>query len=115
MILTVIVLFFFVLVNFKDNAIYPVLFLDYLFQVFGNQSEDINPVARFVLLSATSICLAYINWRGLPMVGKMSVGICLVAMSPFLILVMVGSFKCEPSRWFKMPTRDLRTIVEGEF
>jgi hypothetical protein len=47
------------------------------------------------------------------MVGKMSVGICLVAMSPFLILVLVGSFKCDPSRWLMMPTRDIHNIVEG--
>ncbi|KAG7348063.1 ethanolamine transporter [Nitzschia inconspicua] len=96
-----------------DNAIYPVLFLDYLFQVFGNDSQEINPVVRFVLLSATSITLAYINWRGLPMVGKMSVGICLLAMSPFVILVVFGAFKCNPSRWFKMPSRNIRAIVEG--
>lgn len=49
------------------------------------------------------------------MVGQMSVGICLVAMSPFVILVLVGSFKCDPSRWLKMPTRDMHNIVESKF
>jgi amino acid transporter len=96
-----------------DNAIYPVLFLDYLFAVSGQDSEDVNPVLRFCLLSATSVLLAYINWRGLPMVGKMSVGICMLAMSPFLILVLVGSFKCDPSRWLKMPSRDVHKIIQG--
>ena len=96
-----------------DNAIYPVLFLDYLFAVSGQDSEAVNPILRFCLLSATSILLAYINWRGLPMVGKMSVGICMLAMSPFLILVIVGSFKCDPSRWLKMPSRDVHKIIEG--
>lgn len=100
---------------FLDNAIYPVLFLDYLFQVFGNQSDDINPVLRFCLLSGTTILLAYINWKGLPVVGKMSVGICVVALSPFLVLVIVGAFKCDPSRWLMLPTRDVHKIIQGEF
>jgi len=96
-----------------DNAIYPVLFLDYLVRVIGTESSEMNPVTRFCLLSGTSILLAYINWRGLPVVGKMSVGICLLAMSPFLILVLVGSFKVDPSRWFKMPIEDTEKLVDG--
>jgi hypothetical protein len=120
-----------------DNAIYPVLFLDYLMQVFGNEAETIHPVFRFCVLSGTSIVLAYINWRGLPMVGKMSgkqyfvsasfyclhtssqcifsVGICLVAMSPFVILAVVGAFKVDPARWLTLPVKDTGKIVDGRF
>jgi amino acid transporter len=96
-----------------DNAIYPVLFLDYLLQVSGTDSDSVNPALRFSLLSVTSICLAYINWRGLPAVGKMSVTICLLAMSPFIILIIVGSFKIDPSRWLQRPIADTEAIENG--
>ena len=98
-----------------DNAIYPVLFLDYLLQVFGNddESEAINPASRFVLLSATTIFLAYVNWRGLHLIGKMSVFICLIAMSPFVILVVVGSFKVDTSRWFILPNSDTDETIDS--
>lgn len=90
-----------------DNALYPVLFMDYLLQALhphSSESGDMNPIVRFFLLAAMSIVLGYINWLGLPLVGKMSVSICLVAMSPFIILILVGSFKIDPSRWFELPS-----------
>jgi amino acid transporter len=105
-----------------DNAIYPVLFLDYVLQAFWSHSNsgddddpgDMHPVWRMMLLSTVSIGLAYVNWLGLPLVGKMSVSICMVAMSPFIILTLVGSFKVDPSRWFQMPDQN-RTAVESMF
>ena len=102
----------------KDNAIYPVLFLDYLVQVVKNNDNDsaddsqlISPGLRFCLLSGTTIILAYVNWRGLAVVGKMSVLICVIAMSPFVVLIVVGSFKVDPSRWWKLPTNAIEELV----
>lgn len=43
---------------------------------------------------------------GLPLVGQMSVSIGLIAMSPFFILILVGCFKLDPSRWFELPNGD---------
>jgi amino acid transporter len=63
-----------------DNAIYPVLFLDYVLEVVQPNGEAMNPVLRFLLLSSISIGLGYVNWLGLPLVGQMSVAICCVAM-----------------------------------
>jgi amino acid transporter len=88
-----------------DNAIYPVLFSDYVLAM-QSDSEEVNPVSRFLLLSGTSLALGYINWLGLPLVGAMSVWICIVAMSPFLIMTVVGAFQIEPSRWLELPQRD---------
>ena len=94
-----------------DNAIYPVLFLDYLMVQVLSTEEDSdhhvlvrNPLARFVFLAATSVGLAYVNWLGLPVVGRMSVVICCIAMSPFVILTVVGAFQVDPSRWFELPS-----------
>jgi amino acid transporter len=104
-----------------DNAIYPVLFLDYVWQgwmgsVTDGQdnntlvSSNPHPILRFVLLAAMSILLAYINWLGLNVVGNMSVIICLVAMSPFIIMSVVGAFQVDHERWFRGPTEDLSVI-----
>lgn len=86
-----------------DNAIYPVLFLDYLLSAMSKGQDDVNPTVRFCFLALTSVLLGYINWKGLPLVGKMSTWICLVAMSPFLIMMLVGGPKVDPKRWFYLP------------
>jgi amino acid transporter len=93
-----------------DNAIYPVLFMDYLLQAVtanGNAEDDnpaISKLQRFVLLATISILLGYINWRGLAVVGKLSVTICCVAMSPFILLIIIGLPKIDPTRWLELPT-----------
>jgi amino acid transporter len=90
-----------------DNAIYPVLFLDYLLQVLGNTSDGqpitINPILRFVGLGVTSIALSYINWLGLDIVGQMSVTICVIAMSPFVLMTLIGAFQIDFSKLFEFP------------
>lgn len=104
-----------------DNAIYPVLFLDYVVEVLqpvdpnapDEQGGVRHPIVRFCLLSSLSISLAYVNWLGLDLVGKMAILICFVAMSPFMILTVVGAFKVDPSRWFQMPM-DADTITVAE-
>jgi amino acid transporter len=97
-----------------DNAIYPVLFLDYLLQSTHTDIDQISPIIRFCFLSITSVLLGYVNWRGLPLVGKMSVWICLLAMSPFIILILVGSSQVDTNRWFEFPNNsDFDTAEEA--
>ena len=93
-----------------DNAIYPALFLEYVVQAFSadddhddDDDDVLNPVVRFLLLSGTSILLAYINWLGLDLVSNVSLIICSVAMSPFIILCVVGAFQVDPRQWLKLP------------
>jgi amino acid transporter len=69
-----------------------------------------HPILRFLMLAVISIVLSFVNWLGLPLVGKMSVSICFVAMSPFMILTIVGAWKVQPSRWLQMPTSNLTAI-----
>lgn len=95
-----------------DNAIYPVLFLDYLLSAMHMGQDEVNPVLRFCFLSITSMMLGYINWKGLPLVGKMSTWICLVAMSPFLVMILVGGFRVDTSRWFSLPNDAETTAAE---
>lgn len=87
-----------------DNAIYPVLFLDYLVTTVG--TDAIDDEIRFLFLACTSAALGLVNWRGLPVVGKLSIWICFLAMSPFLVLVVIGSFQVDPKRWFQLANDD---------
>ena len=85
-----------------DNAIYPVLFLDYVVQLVPREG-DIDPVIRFFALSITCLFLAYINWRGLAVVGDMSITICAMSMLPFIIFCIIGAGKVDSSKWFERP------------
>lgn len=95
-----------------DNAIYPVLFLDYLLQVVKTDQEDLHPFLRFLALSGTAVLLAYINWLGLSVAANMSIVICAIAMSPFLILTLVGAFQVDPQRWLELPDHNTTAIQE---
>jgi amino acid transporter len=88
-----------------DNAIYPVLFLDYAVSSGGTAAMD--PWTRFVTLTAICVSLTYINYRGLNVVGNMSLTICALSMSPFVVFCIVGMFKVDPSRWLQMPAENI--------
>lgn len=96
-----------------DNAIYPVLFLDYLLQVIGGTSGEAHlaPVGRFFLLAFTCVVLSLVNWFGLQIVGRISITVCLIAMSPFLILSLAGIAQVDTSRWLERPDPDTAAVV----
>jgi amino acid transporter len=84
-----------------DTAIYPILFLDYVLQAVN--FEDPHPWVQYAAISIFSMALAYINYRGLPVVGHLSTVICIISMSPFIIAVLLGAAKVDPSLWFRLP------------
>lgn len=97
-----------------DNAIYPVLFLDYAFQFFRNDDDDdMDPVIRFAILASTCILLTYINYRGMDLVGDMSLTIFFLSMSPFVVFCLIGMFKVDPSRWLVQPDPNIESMDEG--
>ena len=73
-------------------------------------SGAISKQVRFLLLSLTSIGLGFLNWLGLNVVGNMTIVIGLLSMAPFVIMVLIGMFKVDPSRWKEIPT----TTANGE-
>ena len=85
------------------DGIYPVLFLDYILQIWSSQAGNISPTIRFLLLASTSTFLAYINYLGLKVVANMSIVICILSMSPFIIMTLIGIFQIDPQRWLVMP------------
>lgn len=87
----------------KDNAIYPTLFMEYVASVAGWDRDAFSGWTRFFSLTTITIVLALLNYTGLEIVGKSSLTICIIAMSPFLIMIILGAPKVVPSRWFQMP------------
>ncbi|KAL7462933.1 hypothetical protein ACHAXS_003303 [Conticribra weissflogii] len=105
-----------------DNAIYPVLFLEYVGSVMGykqhngGQEDESGDVVefltkwqRFFFVSLISISLALVNYRGLDIVGHTSLLVCILSMSPFIIMTIVGASKVVPSRWLQTPNNLFHT------
>ena len=98
-----------------DNAIYPSLFLHYVMSSFSS-AEDDEPLSnslRFFFTIIMTLILAWVNYRGLEIVGTLSTVVCVVSMSPFVIMCLIGMFKVEPSRWFQLPM-DLSIIRRSD-
>ena len=94
-----------------NNASYPVLFLSYVHrQFFPTVTTTDNIFLHYIILACISIVLAFVNYRGLDVVGKASVLIFFVSMAPFLLLVIIGIPKVDPSRWLETPTGDVEVF-----
>ncbi|CAH2034790.1 unnamed protein product [Thlaspi arvense] len=82
-----------------DNALYPVLFLDYLKSAIPVLSTGLPRVASILFLT---LLLTYLNYRGLTIVGWTAVFMGVFSMLPFAVMTLVSIPKLEPSRWFVM-------------
>ncbi|XP_010112986.2 probable polyamine transporter At1g31830 isoform X2 [Morus notabilis] len=82
-----------------DNALYPVLFLDYLkaaFPVLG------GGLPRIVAVLVLTMVLTYMNYRGLTIVGWVAVVLGIFSILPFVVMGLVAIPKVEPSRWLEV-------------
>ncbi|KAJ0084021.1 hypothetical protein Patl1_30515 [Pistacia atlantica] len=79
-----------------DNALYPVLFLDYLkhsFPVFNELT------ARIPALLGITILLTYLNYRGLHIVGFSAVSLAVFSLCPFVVMAILSIPRIRPQRW----------------
>lgn len=79
-----------------DNALYPVLFLDYFKRavpMFGEGPE------RMIALLVITVLLTYLNYRGLTIVGITAVILTGFSLLPFIVLTMMSIPKIRPRRW----------------
>jgi amino acid transporter len=99
-----------------DNAIYPSLFLQYLAQytTSGDDAFFSSDLVRFVFTLIISAVLALINYSGLEIVGTLSMMICVISMSPFVILCIIGLPKIDPQRWLVMPDTNMTNILDDD-
>ncbi|KAG0573587.1 hypothetical protein KC19_VG191100 [Ceratodon purpureus] len=79
-----------------DNALYPVLFLDYFKRVVPMFTDGLERMIALLLITAL---LTYLNYRGLTIVGITAVVLTGFSLMPFLVLSMMAIPKIRPLRW----------------
>ncbi|XP_052209482.1 probable polyamine transporter At1g31830 [Diospyros lotus] len=87
-----------------DNALYPVLFLDYLKSAIPALASGFPRVTA--TLALTTI-LTYMNYRGLTIVGWVAVLLGVLSLLPFVVMGFIAIPKLRPSRWFAV---DLQSV-----
>lgn len=79
-----------------DNALYPVLFLDYLksgVPILG------GGFPRTIAVLVLTFALTYLNYRGLTIVGWVAVLLGVFSLLPFVVMGLVAIPRITPSRW----------------
>lgn len=106
-----------------DNALYPVLFIDCLVQLVSTSDAESSggvdtvsgefvdmtymltqPGPRLAVILSITVVLTYLTYRGLDIVSDLSVILCLLSLSPFIVFCVVGIWYVEPSRWLRGPS-----------
>lgn len=82
-----------------DNALYPVLFLDYLKSGVPALGGGLPRTLAVLILTAG---LTYMNYRGLTIVGWVAVSLGLFSLLPFVVMGLLSIPKLRPSRWLEM-------------
>eukprot|EP00754_Rhynchopus_humris_P040095 Rhum_TRINITY_DN23143_c0_g1::Rhum_TRINITY_DN23143_c0_g1_i1::g.177125::m.177125 len=84
-----------------DNSVYPVLLFQY---VAAYEPSFGQPHIRLPAMYVMVAVLVYLNYRGLEVVGQTSLIVCLFSLSPFVILIALGSFSMSFDRVLLPPT-----------
>ncbi|KAH0741582.1 hypothetical protein KY290_034625 [Solanum tuberosum] len=79
-----------------DNALYPVLFLDYLKSAIPALGGGLP---RVLAVLALTVVLTYMNYRGLTIVGWVAVSLGILSILPFVVMGLISIPKLRPSRW----------------
>jgi amino acid transporter len=90
-----------------DNALYPVLFLDYLksaIPVIG------NGFPRIIAVLVLTLVLTYMNYRGLTIVGWAAILLGVFSLSPFVVMGLISIPRIKPKRWMVV---DLKNVNWG--
>jgi amino acid transporter len=85
------------LCSFADNALYPVMFLDYLTYLRG----DMAPLERWLIGAALIAAITWLNVRGIRLVGLCSIIFTFIVLAPFAALIAFGAPQVEVGRWFE--------------
>ncbi len=87
------------LCSFADNALYPVMFVDYLAYLRG----DMEPTERWLIGAAMTASMTWLNIRGIRLVGAASILFMLFVLAPFAVMVILGGAQIRPSLWLAQP------------
>ncbi|CAK8565358.1 unnamed protein product [Lathyrus sativus] len=87
-----------------DNALYPVLFLDYLKSAIPAVGSGLP---RVLATWGLTIILTLLNYRGLTIVGFVAVFLGIFSLIPFIVMGFISIPKLEPSRWVEVDMHDV--------
>ncbi|XP_022763009.1 probable polyamine transporter At1g31830 isoform X3 [Durio zibethinus] len=79
-----------------DNALYPVLFLDYLKSAIPVLEGGLP---RTIAVLVLTLALTYMSYRGLTIVGWVAILLGVFSLLPFIFMGIVAIPKLKPSRW----------------
>lgn len=83
------------LCSFADNALYPVMFLDYLTYLRG----DMPPAERWIIGLALVVATTWLNVRGAKLVGASLIVFAAFVVAPFAVMVALGAPQVDPAAW----------------
>ncbi|HEY1373213.1 MAG TPA: APC family permease [Candidatus Binatia bacterium] len=83
------------LCSFADNALYPVMFVDYLSYLRG----DIAPAERWAIGAALVALTTWLNIRGTQLVGASLVVFTAIVLAPFAAMVALGAPHVDMTAW----------------
>ncbi|KAK7407057.1 hypothetical protein VNO78_08697 [Psophocarpus tetragonolobus] len=87
-----------------DNALYPVLFLDYLKSAVPALGGG---MPRVVATWGLTIVLTYLNYRGMTIVGWLAVCLGIFSLVPFVVMGFMSIPDLKPSRWAGTDLNDI--------
>jgi amino acid transporter len=85
------------LCSFADNALYPVMFVDYFAYLRG----DMSPLERWLIGAALISTITWLNVRGIRLVGLSSIIFSLIVLAPFIAMVFLGAPQVQVSNWLR--------------
>ncbi len=85
------------LCSFADNALYPVMFVDYLAYLRG----DMEPLERWLIAAALISIITWLNIRGTRLVGLSSIVFTALVLAPFAVMLVVGLPQVSPANWLQ--------------
>jgi amino acid transporter len=83
------------LCSFADNALYPVMFVDYLSYLRG----DMPPLERVIIGVVLIAAISWLNIRGTRLVGISSVIFAALVLAPFTVMVVLGAPQMHAASW----------------
>jgi amino acid transporter len=86
------------LCSFADNALYPVLFAEYLKFWF----PKMTPAQYFLVCLVVIAVFTWLNVRGTSLVGVSSVAFAVMVLAPFTVMVVLGLPQLKPAAWFQV-------------
>lgn len=87
--------------NFFDNALYPVMFADYLREF--HPALELDGLPRYLLSSGMLACITLLNLAGVDAVASVSTLFTVLVISPFAAFCLVGLPAVDPSAWLIGP------------